>query len=92
MIIRSANEEDSHSDLPKTASRAFWPSTHAYSKAMYAAGMQEGSAAERYLIRVQDREQRVLAQIELAAALNGLPHRQVVQRGGNASLTFERIP
>ncbi|MBZ5582219.1 MAG: hypothetical protein LAQ30_08455 [Acidobacteriia bacterium] len=66
-------EEDSDRRSPNLAARECWPSTQAYRQALYAAGKLHGRDAIVLLERVPDLDIRVLAQIELAAALAGLP-------------------
>jgi uncharacterized protein (TIGR03435 family) len=50
-----------------------WASAFEFRKILYKAGRHEGPAAERYLERIPDLALRLLAQVELAAALAGLP-------------------
>jgi uncharacterized protein (TIGR03435 family) len=55
------------------APRECWPSTHAFRNIVHKAAEYEGAAAVRHLDRMPDRDLRLLAQIELSAALAGLP-------------------
>jgi hypothetical protein len=65
--------EDAAPDDPNLAPRAFWPSTGAFRSILYAAGLRLGADAAALLDRIQDADVRLFAQIELAAALAGLP-------------------
>ena len=51
----------------------FWSSTSRFRSIVYRAGKRLGEDAARYLVRIGDADLRLLAQIELAAALAGLP-------------------
>lgn len=57
---------------PNDAPQICWPSTASFRSILYKAGFYEGRAAMRHLERVPDPALRLLAQIELAAALAGL--------------------
>ena len=50
-----------------------WPSTNAFRNLLYKAGKYEGRAAARHLDRSPEADLRLFAQIELAAAIAGLP-------------------
>jgi hypothetical protein len=65
--------EDTAPDNPNLAPRDVWPSTGAFRDILYRAGKQMGSAATVYLDRIPEPDLRMFAQIELAAALAGLP-------------------
>ncbi|WP_213805155.1 hypothetical protein [Granulicella sp. dw_53] len=69
-------EEDTAVDSPNEAPKAFWPSTGSFRSIFYSAGKRLGREAEIYLDRVPDDDLRLFAQIELAAALAGLPELQ----------------
>jgi uncharacterized protein (TIGR03435 family) len=56
-------------EAPKEA----WPSAQEYRTILYKAGRHQGREATRYLDRIRDPDLRVLAAIELAAALSDLP-------------------
>jgi hypothetical protein len=58
----------------------FWPSANRYRSILYAAGKRLGADANRYLARIDDPDLRLFAQIELAAALAGLPEFRGIQR------------
>jgi uncharacterized protein (TIGR03435 family) len=72
-----AGETDSRH--PNDAPQECWPSTQEFRTILYKAGQHEGRAAVRYLDRIPDPNLRLFAQIELAAALLGLP--QIGGRG-----------
>jgi uncharacterized protein (TIGR03435 family) len=50
-----------------------WPSAYEFRNILFKAGQHEGKAAARHLDRIPDPNLRLFAQIELAAALVGLP-------------------
>jgi len=58
---------------PNRAPRECWPSAMEFRNILYKAGPHEGRAAARHLNRVPDRDLRLFAQIELIAAIAGLP-------------------
>lgn len=78
---------DSASDDQNLVPREFWPSTTRFRSILYAAGKRLGEDAARYLTRIDDPDLRLLAQIELAAALAGLPEFSGIQAqaGGRSS-------
>jgi hypothetical protein len=55
------------------APREYWPSTNEYRKILYEAGKYEDALAARHLDRIPNRDLRLFARIELAAAIAGLP-------------------
>lgn len=61
------------------APRAFWPSAHAYNLALYCAGERYGEKGRGHLQSVPDPEISILASIELAAGILGIPMRRGVQ-------------
>ena len=65
--------DDSDPENPNEAPKAFWPSGAMYRTIFYQMGKTSGQAAELKLDSVPDSELRLFAQIELAAALGGLP-------------------
>jgi hypothetical protein len=65
--------EDAAPDSPNQAPKTFWPSTCAFRTILYGAGKRLGPEAEILLDRIPDYDLRLFAQIELAAALAGLP-------------------
>ena len=73
--------EDIAPENPNAAPVEFWPSTCHFRSVLYRAGKRLGADAAVYLERIPDRDVRLFAQIELAAALAGLPEIQSVQRG-----------
>jgi len=58
---------------PNDAPQECWPSAYEFRNILFKAGEHEGQAAARYLDRIPDPNLRLFAQIELAAALVGLP-------------------
>jgi uncharacterized protein (TIGR03435 family) len=64
---------DSNPEKFNDAPEEVWPSALEFRKILYKAGQYEGPAAARHLDRVPAPALRLLAQIELAAALAGLP-------------------
>ena len=64
---------DSDRDNINGAPQECWPSAVAFRGILYKAGKHEGPVAARYLERIPDAALRLFAQIELAAALAGLP-------------------
>jgi hypothetical protein len=74
-------QEDTAPDNPNEAPREFWPSTCNFRSIFYRAGECLGFDAAVYLDRIPDADLRLFAQIELAAALAGLPELQGSQRG-----------
>ena len=65
--------EDSSPASPNRAARECWPSTQAFRDLLYVVGKSRGRDAVAYLERIPDRDLRLFAMIELAAALAGLP-------------------
>ncbi len=64
---------DSDPRRPNDAPQECWPSAHEFRNILFKAGQHEGKAAARHLDRIPDPNLRLFAQIELAAALVGLP-------------------
>jgi len=73
--------KDSAPDSPNEVPREFWPSTCSLRGIFYRAGERLGLGATVYLDRIPDPDLRLFAQIELAAAVAGLPELQGPQRG-----------
>jgi len=65
--------EDAAPERPNQAAKEFWPSTSRFRSVLYQAGKQVGKTAAVYLDLIPDYDVRLFAQIELAAALAGLP-------------------
>jgi hypothetical protein len=65
----SDSDPDDYNEVPQQC----WPSAAAFRTILYKAGKYHGLAAARYLDRIPDPALRLFAQIELAAALAGLP-------------------
>ena len=72
--------EDAAPERPNQAPKEFWPSTSRFRSVLYKAGKQVGENAAVYLEAIPDADVRLFAQIELAAALAGLPEFPGVQR------------
>lgn len=72
--------QDTAPGHPNQSPREFWPSTCRFRSILYSAGKRLGRDASVYLDRIPDADLRLLAQIELAAALAGLPEMQGRQR------------
>jgi uncharacterized protein (TIGR03435 family) len=64
---------DTDPDHPNDAPQECWPSAAEFRNILYKAGQHEGPGAVRHLDRIPDAALRLFAQIELAAALAGLP-------------------
>lgn len=65
--------EDTAPENPNTAPKEFWHSANSFRAILYRAGKLLGGDATMYLDRIPDHDLRLLARIELAAALAGLP-------------------
>jgi hypothetical protein len=63
---------DTAFDNRNEAPREYWPSTNEFRKILYEAGKYDGAVAARHLDRIPDRDLRLFARIELAAAIAGL--------------------
>jgi hypothetical protein len=72
--------EETAPENPNAAPKEFWASTGRFRSILYRAGKLLGWDAARYLERIPDRDLRLAAQIELAAALAGLPELTGPQR------------
>jgi len=81
--------EDSDATSPNRVPRACWPSTQAFRDLLYTAGKTLGREAASYLDRIPDRDVRLFAEIEFAAALAGLRQVNVVRSVYRASPAFE---
>lgn len=64
---------DSDAENPNEAPKECWPSTHEFRNILFKAGQHLGLAAMKYLNRIPDADLRLLAQIDLCAAIAGLP-------------------
>ena len=73
------HSEDSAATNPNRAPRECWPSTQAFRDLLYSAGKSLGREAAAYLDRIPDRDIRLFAEIEFAAALAGLRQVTVVR-------------
>lgn len=77
--------EDAAPERPNQAPKEFWPSTSRFRSILYKAGKLVGQNAAVYLDAIPDADVRLFAQIELAAALAGLPELPGVQRVSSRS-------
>jgi len=73
--------QDSAPDHPNPTAKEYWPSTCAFRSILHSAGKRLGRDAAVYLDRIPDADLRLFAQIELTAALAGLPELQGIRRG-----------
>jgi uncharacterized protein (TIGR03435 family) len=64
---------DTDPEHPNDAPQECWPSAVVFRNILFKAGQHEGRSAVRHLDRIPDPALRLFAQIELAAALAGLP-------------------
>ena len=71
---------DAAAENPNLAPAEFWPSANRFRSILYKAGKRLGANASRYLDRIDHPDLRLLARIELAAALAGLPEFPGIQR------------
>jgi hypothetical protein len=71
--------EDISPEKPNGAPLACWPSTQAYRSILYRAGRKLGAEAATLLDEIPQPDIRLLAQIELSAALVGLPEMTMPQ-------------
>jgi hypothetical protein len=81
--IQHAMEKYREDAAPESRNRApkeFWPSASRFRSVLYKAGKQLGEGAVVHLEAIPDADLRLFAQIELAAALVGLPEFPGVQR------------
>jgi hypothetical protein len=72
--------EDTAPENPNAAPIDAWPSTGAYRSILHSAGKRLGPDAAVLLDQIPSPDVRLFAQIELAAALAGLPAMQTPQR------------
>ncbi len=77
--------EDSASENPDDPPKECWPSTGEFRNILYKAGQHLGNAAAKLLSRIPDPDLRLFAQIELCAAIAGLP-----QMGGLTTVYSRR--
>ena len=74
--FRAAHEsfaEDSDAESPNGAHKECWPSAGEFRHILFKAGQHQGLAAAKHLDRIPDPDLRLFAQIELCAAIAGLP-------------------
>jgi hypothetical protein len=84
--------DDVHPEHPNHAPKEFWPSTVRFRQILYAAGRRDGSAARAHLEAIPDPDLRLLATIELCAALAGLPQLPSIQREHHPGWHRNRTP
>jgi hypothetical protein len=65
--------EDADLENPNDAPKECWPSTHAFRNILFKAGQHLGADAAKYLDRIPDADLRLFAQVDLCAAVAGLP-------------------
>jgi len=74
--FREANEsfaKDTDPEYPNGAHKECWPSAQEFRHILFKAGQHQGLAAANHLYRIPDPDLRLFAQIELCAAIAGLP-------------------
>jgi len=74
--FREAHEsftKDTDAEYPNKAQKECWPSAREFRHILFKAGQHQGLAAAKYLDRIPDPDLRLFAQIELCAAIAGLP-------------------
>jgi hypothetical protein len=74
--FREANEsfaKDTDAEYPNGAHKECWPSAQEFRHILFKAGQHRGLAAAKHLDRIPDPDLRLFAQIELCAAIAGLP-------------------
>ncbi len=72
--------EDASRDAPNYAPKPDWPSTGRFRTIFRSAGKRLSPSAATLFERIPDPDLRLFAQIELAAALAGLPESSITQR------------
>jgi hypothetical protein len=72
--------EDTEPKNPNSAPKELWPSANSFRAVLYRAGIRLGEDGAKYLHRIPDPDLRLLAEIEFAAALAGLPELAGPQR------------
>jgi hypothetical protein len=65
--------EDTDAESPNGAHKECWPSAREFRHILFKAGQHQGAAAAKHLDRIPDPDLRLFAQIELCAAIAGLP-------------------
>ena len=74
--FREAEERyarDTDGENPNDAHKECWPSAREFRNILFKAGQHQGLAAAKHLDRIPDADLRLFAQIELCAAIAGLP-------------------
>ena len=82
--------QDSDPYSPNRAPKEVWPSTSCFRHIFYQVGKRLGRDADVYLERIPDRDFRLFAQIELAAALAGLPEFHETERTWRGDIRTDR--
>jgi hypothetical protein len=70
---------DTNPEDPNRAPRVFWPSCHAYKLAAYWAGKANGLQGQSILKQIPDSDFAILASIDLAGGVLGLPQQSGVR-------------
>lgn len=65
--------KDTDPEYPNRAHKECWPSAREYRHILFKAGQHQGAAAAKHLDRIPDPDLRLFAQIEISAAIAGLP-------------------
>jgi hypothetical protein len=65
--------KDTDAENPNSAHKECWPSVSEFRHILFKAGQHQGVEAAKHLDRVPDPDLRLFAQIELCAAIAGLP-------------------
>ena len=69
----SSFASDTDPEWPNGAHKECWPSTREFRHILFKAGQHQGLEAVKHLDRISDTDLRLFAQIELCAAIAGLP-------------------
>ena len=88
MRLRSIGRTHLHSQ--NRAPKEVWPSTFCFRHILCQVGKRLGRDADVYLERIPDRDFRLFAQIELAAALAGLPEFHETERTWRGDIRTDR--
>jgi hypothetical protein len=70
---RESFANDTDAECPNRAYKECWPSASEFRHILFKAGQHRGLAAAKYLDQIPDLDLRLFAQIELCAAVAGLP-------------------
>ncbi len=72
-VAHESFAQDTDVESPNTAHKECWPSTREFCHILFKAGQHQASEAAKHLDRIPDPDLRLFAQIELCAAIAGLP-------------------